>query len=83
MREYIAPFSVGVGFPKYVPYIDKFNQIIQKLTEAGLTNKWMKDVILEGKKKRSLEKLKGKSNADDDDVSITLSNLNFYCKYTK
>ncbi|XP_042207484.1 glutamate receptor ionotropic, delta-2-like [Homarus americanus] len=31
MREYIAPFGIGLAYPKYVPYIAKFNTIISRL----------------------------------------------------
>ncbi|XP_064114127.1 ionotropic receptor 21a-like [Macrobrachium nipponense] len=50
MREYIAPFGIGLAYPKYVPYIEKFNQVIRRLTEAGFAKKWMADIILRSKR---------------------------------
>lgn len=49
MKEYIAPFGIGLAYPKFVPYISKFNKVIRRLTEAGLAKRWMKDIILRGK----------------------------------
>ncbi|XP_071548889.1 ionotropic receptor 21a-like [Panulirus ornatus] len=49
MREYIAPFGIGLAYPKYVPYIPKFNRIIRRLTEAGFAKKWMADIIIRSK----------------------------------
>lgn len=49
MKEYIAPFGIGLAYPKFVPYISKFNKVIRRLTEAGLAKRWMKDIILRSK----------------------------------
>ncbi|XP_047480561.1 glutamate receptor ionotropic, delta-2-like [Penaeus chinensis] len=49
MKEYIAPFGIGLAYPKYVPFIAKFNRMIRRLTEAGLAEKYMADIILRRK----------------------------------
>ncbi|KAK8384220.1 hypothetical protein O3P69_009158 [Scylla paramamosain] len=50
MREYIAPFGIGLAYPKFVPYVARFNRVIRMLTEAGLAKKWLTDIILDSKR---------------------------------
>ncbi|XP_076063507.1 ionotropic receptor 21a-like [Oratosquilla oratoria] len=54
MKEIVAPFGIGLGFPKYVPYIATFNKVIRRLTEAGVAEKWLQDLILANKRNRNL-----------------------------
>lgn len=52
-REDFFPGGFGWAFPKGSPYRMKFDQLFQRLIEAGLIDKWMSDLIqLSASKKR-------------------------------
>ncbi|XP_037090457.1 ionotropic receptor 21a-like, partial [Pollicipes pollicipes] len=44
-RECYIPFSVALGLPKYSPLTSKFNLLIRRTIEAGLVDKYFKDVL--------------------------------------
>ncbi|XP_042207601.1 uncharacterized protein LOC121856262 [Homarus americanus] len=83
MREYIAPFGIGLAYPKYVPYIAKFNTIIRKLTEAGLAKKWLADIIIKSKQAKITRRNKQEGDPGASDESeeasqfrpLTMDNL--------
>lgn len=44
-REDFFPGGFGWAFPKSSPYRMKFDQLFQRLIEAGLIDKWMSELI--------------------------------------
>nr|XP_045622536.1 uncharacterized protein LOC123773087 [Procambarus clarkii] len=82
MKEYVAPFGIGLAYPKYAPYIVKFNQVIIRIKEAGLAKKWLDDIILRRKQAKissgdSQESAVGAVGAVDDPLvrPLTTDNL--------
>ncbi|XP_068217695.1 glutamate receptor ionotropic, kainate glr-3-like [Palaemon carinicauda] len=45
-RQEFFPGGFGWAFPKDSPYKEKFDRLFQRLREAGLIRKWMRDLIL-------------------------------------
>ncbi|XP_050717496.1 ionotropic receptor 21a-like [Eriocheir sinensis] len=75
MREYIAPFGIGLAYPKFVPYIPKFNTVIRRLTEAGLAKKWMADIILDSKRAKLNAGRQGPGTLKPDTTFTTTNNV--------
>lgn len=64
MREYIAPFGIGLAYPKFVPHVGRFNRVIRMLTEAGLAKKYLTDIILDSKRAKLNNGVQGRDEEE-------------------
>jgi hypothetical protein len=77
MKECMSRFYISLGLAKGSPYTAAFNEGLSRLEEAGIMDKWQRDVILRRGNRNITSMLQEKHNFVDSagPLKLSLANL--------
>jgi hypothetical protein len=76
MKECMSRFFISLGLAKNSPYTAAFNEGVIRLEEAGIMDKWQRDVLLRRGNRNISSMLQDKRNVRDSTGPLKLSVAN-------